>query len=271
MNFFRNLLNKKTEQKPASNTVSSSSSKQDNTRLNYLLSIYGQHRSQENYTEVMNEILHGSSFLLIPTANNKNYDTGWHTANAGTTISIKSIVEMDGLKVLGAFSDEHSMLEWTKTITEYTAIPSQTVLDMCNEMQVDRIVINTGQKNMYILEKNRDLLQTLKVQEKTLIKIGSVLNPLSPSVINKIIANFDRIKIVAAAYQYSQEMEGQINTIIEVCLTVVSDNSRTALQNAILSSIEGEQLNGYFDVIVLEREEILNTVKNSPNSQFYPI
>src|SRR5688572_29051653 len=125
----------------------------DNTRLIYLLNIYGDHRSQENYKAVLDEIMTGNSYLILPSSNKENNTHQWKKAEDGTTIGLTSVFNIDGLKVLGAFSDQSSLVKWTNRKTQYTAIKTQDLVDFCKTNHFDRIVINSDQKNMFVLER----------------------------------------------------------------------------------------------------------------------
>jgi hypothetical protein len=60
-------------------------------------------------------------------------------ADDNVTIQITSVFDLDGLKVLGAFSDERSLLNWSKEMCIYTALRSQAALDICKEQNIDRV------------------------------------------------------------------------------------------------------------------------------------
>ena len=241
----------------------------DNTRLTYLLDIYGQHPSNENYRAVLDEITSGNSFLLLPSVNDDGNTNGWQTAEAETTINLSSIFNLDGLKVLGAFSDETALVKWTNRVTQYTAIKTQDLVDFCKQNNVDRIVINSDQKNMFVLERNRENISSRTITEKTQVLVGTPITPLPQSAIDLLVQNFKRVDSIEEAYQYAQKMNDETSLVLGIKMSVVSDNSRAALQNALNDSLNGIDIGMPIDIMLLGDEGWLGTVRNIEDSLFY--
>jgi len=240
----------------------------ENTRLNYLLNIWGQHQSDSNYKAVMDEILNGNSFLLLPSVND-NETIGWTTSEASKTLNLTSVFNLDGLKVLGAFSDENSLVEWSKKPTQYTALPTKDIIEICKEQGIDRVVINSDQKNMYVLERNRQNITTTTIEKETKVLVGTPITPLSKQIIDKLISSFKKVDTIEEAYQYAQNMNGESSIVLGIKMSTVSDNSRAALHNALNNSLSNEQLDIPIDVMILETQDWLDTVRNIQNSLFY--
>lgn len=265
MSFLKKIFggsgNKKTEIKENKNP--------DNTRLLYLLDIYGQHPSNDNYRVVLEEITNGNSFLLIPSANDNTGTTGWHTAEAGTTLNLASVFNLDGLKVLGAFSDETSLMKWAKRETQYTAIKTQDIIDFCKENKIDRVVINSDQKNMFVLERNRANITSRTIQKETKVLVGTPKNPLPRSVVDLLVKIFAKVDTIEEAYQFAQSMNDETSLVLAIKMSVVSENSKAALHNALNDSLPGVDVGIPIDIMILEDEGWLNTARNIQNSLFY--
>jgi SseB protein C-terminal domain/SseB protein N-terminal domain len=265
MNFLKKLFggsdNPKTENNENKNP--------DNTRLTYLLDIYGQHPSNDNYKTVLEEITNGNSFLLLPSVNENADSNGWQTAQVGTTLNLSSIFNLDGLRVLGAFSDESALVKWTKKATQYTAIKAQDLIDFCKQNNVDRIVINSDQKNMFVLERNRENITTRTIQEETQVLVGTPIKPLPKEIISLLSTNFKKVDTIEEAYQYAQKMNDETSLVLGIKMTVASDNSRAALHNALNDSLNGVDVGMPIDIMILEDEGWLKTVRNIENSLFY--
>jgi hypothetical protein len=264
MNFFKKLFgssdNTKTETKE---------SNPDNTRLTYLLDIYRQHPSSENYHAVLEEVTNGNSFLLLPSANENGNTNGWQTAEVGTKLNLTSIFNIDGLKVLGAFSSETALGKWAKRESQYSAIKTQDLIDFCKQNNIDRIVINTDQKNMFVLERNRANITSRTIQEETKVLVGTPTNPLPNNVINLLVKNFIKVDTVEEAYQFAQKMNDEISLVLGIKMTVASDNSKAALHNALNDSLNDVDIGVPIDIMLLETEGWLNTVRNIQDSLFY--
>ena len=241
----------------------------DNTRLIFLLNNWGDNPSTENYSAVLDEILTGNSFLMLPSANNETSTGHWETLEKDKTLQLTSVYNMDGLKVLAAFSDEKSLLEWAKKEIQYTAIKTPDILELCKQDGIDRIVINSDHKNMFVLERNRENISTKRIEKDTQVLVGTPSNPLNKHVIDKLVANFKEVDTVEEAYQYAQSMNGETSIVLGIKMAVVSDNSRAALHNAINDSLNGEELELPVSNMILETEDWLNTVRNIESSLFY--
>src|SRR5207249_4299129 len=130
----------------------------DNSRLLELLDIYWKKNGKGNsYKNVVQELMNGNSFLMFPTQNDFKTDLdNWTTTQKETVLKLGSLFNLEELKVLGAFTDEQALLNWTKKPSEYTAMRSQDVLKFCQDNGIDRIVINSDQPNMFVLERSRE-------------------------------------------------------------------------------------------------------------------
>ncbi|HVS92554.1 MAG TPA: SseB family protein [Mucilaginibacter sp.] len=243
----------------------------DNTKLIYLLDIYSQNSSAENYKAVVSEILEGNSFLMLPTTENpaKNLNHGWKIANGDKTIQITSVFNQDGLKVLGAFSDEKSMLSWTKHPTAYNAIASKAVIDICERHGIGRIVINSGLKNMFVLQKNSGHLKEVNIAEGTNMYVGLPARPLDKRIIEKLVKNFRSIDTIEEVYQYLQVANKEASIVLGVKMSVISDNSKTALFNAVTVALTGEKTEYPVDIRILDTDNALQLARGVQNALFY--
>lgn len=129
----------------------------DNTKLLALIDTYWKAAGGgQTYSQVISELTTGNSFLMVPINNDFGADyKRWKKTEKKFTLLITSIKDVDGIKVLGAFTDEQSLLQWTKQPGMQSSMRSQDILKLCAENGVDRIVINNSQPNMFILENDR--------------------------------------------------------------------------------------------------------------------
>lgn len=258
MNFLKKLFSSaKTKKEP------------DNTILLSLLNNYSTEPSNQNYEAVMAELLHGSAFLLIPSVNDDSGTDEWTTVKKGKTLKLNGIFNLDGLKVLGAFTDEEALLRWAKKPTQYTALGTDTVFDICKDLAVGRVVIDSDSPTMFVLERSRENITTTTIQEETSVKVGTPAKPLNQNLLKKIIDNFKKVDTILEAYQYAQQMNNEISIVLGIRLSVVTENSRLAVQNALTNALENEKLDLPLDVMILETDEWLQTVKKIEKSLFY--
>src|SRR6185437_5462059 len=151
----------------------------DNTRLIFLINNWSEHRSDENYKLVVEELLQGNSFLILPSLNSDDQKVvigDWQAAEKDTPLKLTSVFNLDGLKVLGAFTDEKSLLFWAKKVTTYTALDSKAALDLCQKINIDRVVINSDSNNMFILQRSGNF-KGLTIEKDSTVSIGTPNKP----------------------------------------------------------------------------------------------
>jgi len=241
----------------------------DNTRFNYLLDIHGDHPSSENYNAVLQEMMAGNAYLLLPSINDTPDSGGWKTLETGAELKLTCVVDLNGLKAIGVFSTEKYLLDWTKTRSGYTSMRCQDLLEFCEQNNLERIVINSDQKNMFVMEKTRDVTTT-QIQKDTQIFVGQPTQPLPQEMIGQLAANFSHIDTITEAYQYGQNLNGEFSIALGIRISVRSDESAAALRHAIARVLEGKTLNLPVDVLMLEdNPSLLQAVQKIPNSLFY--
>lgn len=130
----------------------------NNSTLENLLNSYQEEKNHPDlYKNILSELMAGDSFLLLSSEKGDRQINEWSTTNAESEIQLTCVQNVDGLKVLAAFTSEELLLNWTKQPTHYTIFASKDLLKLCQQNQVDRIVINDG---MFVLEKNRNYIQS---------------------------------------------------------------------------------------------------------------
>lgn len=242
----------------------------ENSKLFELLAIYQRQNGKgDSYKNVVLELMNGNSFLLLPSENdNENSDT-WTTAQNDTTLKLTCIFNLDGLKVLGAFTDENALLNWTKKPTQYTALSSKDVMKLCEDNLIERIVINSDLPTMFVLERNRGNIKTETIQKDTTVQVGTPNLPLDNRIIQKLIEQFKRVDIIEEVYHYEQTKNNEFSLVLGFKLTTISDNSRTATINCVQTALQGEKIDQLLDLFFIEEEGWYNTIKNVQNSFLY--
>jgi SseB protein N-terminal domain len=237
-----NFLNKLFRRQSKGNTPDSIP---ENYRLLFLLNAWVQHSSCENYQAVLKEIEEGNSFLIVGSQN-------------------------DELRILGAFTDKRSLLQWTKEpTTPCISMRSQDVLNLCEANKIDRIVINSGQPNMFVLERNLAEQENIFIPKGTDLLLGTPAKPLSEVIITRMIDNFKKIETIKEAYQYSQVRNKDFSIVIGILLSVNTGDARTAAIQAVQNALQGAKLIQSVDILILDADEMYNVVKNIKNSLFY--
>ena len=262
MNLFKKLFHKTPSQAVENKDP-------DNTKLLFLIDTWVLNPTNENYKAVIDEIEHGNSFLIVGTVNSGKETIGWSNLEQASEMNLTGVYNLDGLKVLAAFTDEQSLINWTKAPTEYTAMRSQDLVEICKSNHIDRIVINNLQKNMFVLERNRQNITSRVIEKETKVLVGTPTHPLSQAVIKKLRENFNKVNTIEEAYQFAKSMNGETSLVLAVKMSSQSDNARAALHNAINDSINASELKLPLDIMVISNEEWLNTARNIQNSFVY--
>ena len=97
--------------------------------------------------------MEGNSFLMLPApGKNEAISEKWNTSSEASRIQLSSLYKIDGIKVLGSFTDPDSVLRWSKGKQIHcTSLRSQAVLEICERNGIKRIVINSGSDNIFSL------------------------------------------------------------------------------------------------------------------------
>jgi hypothetical protein len=243
--------------------------KPDNRTLLNLLHAWKNNESAENYTNVVNEILNGQSFLLLPSVNDGKSGGDWKTLKTGSTLKLTSVFDVDGLNVLGAFTEESALLTWSRKQTEFTAMKSQDVIEFCQANGIDRIVINSDQPTMFVLERNRENIKSETIQKETQVRVWTPKNPISGKLLEKLKANFSKVSTIREVYHYGMTRNDEHIFILAFSLDIYSEDSRFACMNAIQNSMNGETIEFPLELFYLEDENWYNTAKGISNSLMY--
>ncbi|MFR9164953.1 MAG: SseB family protein [Dysgonomonas sp.] len=242
MGFFNKLFGEKNrEDNSQANSVIG-----DNKILIRLLDTWGREESEHSFKAVLHELFDGNSYLLLPTKNNAEEKIGMlKTLKECLNSELTSITEDDGIKILNVFSDETALGKWTDELNSYyIAVATQDIFSLCRQLEIDRIIINNGQRNMFTLHrKNDDDNETPDDQEQ--IKIGIPTTPLNEKIIEKLNIGFSQLNTVKKAYQYIQEKQTEENApelvlMIGVLMDTDDDESRSEMINALKESLKGE-------------------------------
>ncbi|WP_153798902.1 SseB family protein [Foetidibacter luteolus] len=241
----------------------------ENTKLNYLLDTWQQYPSDINYNAVMLELLAGNSFLLLPSAQNDG-PAGWQTSETGTMLQLSSLFLLDGIKALGAFTTEQSLIAWSANKkAPYTVMRAQDVFTVCQQNDISRLVINSGQPTMFVLDRNNSTPGYAKQAQPTKVLIGTPVTPLSPGIIQKLIDAFNSNQNVSEAYQYGQFKNDKPGIVIGIKLIDNSPLAKAAALSMLQSVLQEQPVAPNLEVTILETEEWLASVRKVESALFY--
>lgn len=127
----------------------------NNTNLLATIKVFQNHQNQETFMAVFNELQGNNAFLLIPTTEpivgKDRNDEGWSTIEKGTQMSFTSVFEVDGQKILGAFTSQQTLMNWANETKPFASLPARDVLDIAIQNGIEKIVIDSNQDTMFVL------------------------------------------------------------------------------------------------------------------------
>src|SRR6056297_33609 len=150
-----------------------------NNSLETILINYNQSNNNEQYVKIASQLMNGDFNLFLPSVNDGKSENNWKTIREGSNLKLKSVFNLDGLKVLGAFSNEKNLLNWINEESEYTVMNSKDVLNFCQANGIDRILIDSKQPSMFVLERSRSNIKTETVKEETKVRLGTPVVPIT--------------------------------------------------------------------------------------------
>ena len=130
----------------------------NNTNLLATIKAFQINQNQETFLAVFNELQGNNAFLLIPTTepivgNNRN-EEGWSTIEKGTQMSFTSVFEVEGLKILGAFTSQQTLMNWANETKPFASLPARDILDIAMQNGIEKIVIDSNQETMFVLGRS---------------------------------------------------------------------------------------------------------------------
>ena len=241
----------------------------DNNFLVKAILDYNLSKNDKEYKKAIDIINSDNCMIFVPSINDQNTDKEWHTLKKDTDIKLTSVFDIEGLKVIGAFTSPETLLKWTQKESEYIAMLGKDFLKFCEDNHVDRIVIDSDQPTMFFMERNREDVEEIEITKKTEIQVGPAKEPLPKNILDKLIKNLSHIDSVEEIYHFAMIRSGEFILVLGIKLSVYSENTRIACTNAINDALLGEKLTKPLEVLYLDREELLRTAQNVANSLIY--
>lgn len=241
----------------------------DNSRLIALLVEHGRQPSKELADKVMKELQGPNAYLLLASVEGHATGEGWHTLKEGETLKLASVFDVDGLKVLGAWTDRESLVEWSKKPMHYVSMPSKVLLETCEEWRIGRVVINTDLPSMFVLQGPDERFKARVVQKETKVQLGTPSRPLDPRILDKLREEFAQVSVVREAFHYAQTSADESALMIGLKLEPRSEESRLAALQAIHRVLKDERLDQTLDVFVISSDDWHGSLLRITNALFY--
>jgi hypothetical protein len=119
------------------------------------LNKWAENPSGKNFERVMSELVNGNSFLMLPSINDDEIKPGWIVVEGSKSLKLTCLYEVEGVKVIGGFTDNESVYRWSKASAPYTSMRSQDVFKLCEANDIYKIVINSDSPNIFLAQRHQ--------------------------------------------------------------------------------------------------------------------
>ena len=211
----------------------------DNSVLLQLIQAYHQNETPENYKKVLEELYGPRAFLVVPTDGEQSKSDEWKTLKKGTRMGFTSVFNVDGLLVFGVFTSETALSQWINKETAFVAMPARVVLELAEEHSFGRIVIDSDQETMFVLERNISNMDQITVQEATEVLIWYPKEPIAGAHKAQLCKAFEKVSSIKEVYHFGMTRNEEAILILAFLLDEVNENSRLAVLGAMNEGMEG--------------------------------
>lgn len=249
MDFLKKFFGSKKE-KPE---VQTAEYQPDNTKLLALITAYHKEESTSNYQAVLDELFSDSAYLVVPTSGKiKAPQSGWTTLKQGESIEFSSVFNVEGLLVFGVFTSETALSKWINTETSFMSMPAKTVLEIAQEQAFGRIVIDTNQETMFVLERNVTNQKEEVITEDTEILVWTPKNPITGAHQEQFKKAFAKVESIKKVFHFGMTKNNEQLLILAIVLNPKTENSLLASRASINDGMQGYQLDFPLEIMYLD-------------------
>jgi hypothetical protein len=241
----------------------------DNRALVEDLLKFNQCRTNESYSKIVNNFIDGNYHLYIPSNYDGKISNKAQILDPGKSLKITSVFNIDGLQVIGVFSTEKSLYKYTKESTNFTLLNSKFILDYCQRNEINRVVIDSNQETMFVLEKSHDNILNGTLKKNATVGIRATNNPLNNARKQKLLSSCKLIDSIDEIYQFTMIRDDETILIIGIKLSTYSENSRVACVNLVSKLLPGARLKVPLEMFILHDGNLYNTVLKLDGALLY--
>lgn len=252
MNLFKKIFGTKEEKEE----VKIPDFKPDNSRLLSLIAAYHQEESSDNYQAVLDELYSDSAYLVVPTSEKSSTpQSGWTTLKKGETIEFTTVFNVDGLLVFGVFTSEIALSKWIDRETTFMSMPAKVVMELAQEQGFGRIVIDSEQETMFVLERNVTNQKQEIITEDTEILVWSPKFPISGAHQEQFRKAFAKVESIKEVFHFGITKNNEQILILAIVLNTKTENSVLAARASINDGMLGYELNMPLEIMYLDPED----------------
>ena len=174
-----------------------------------------------------------------------------------------TVFDVEGMLVFGVFTSETTLSKWTDRETAFMAMPARAVLDLAETHSFGRIVIDSDQETMFVLERNRENISTTTVQEETQVQVGFPQHPIDGANKSQLLAAFSKNNNIKEVYHFVMLRNQESIYILAFVLENYSENARLAVMDCVSDGMKGFALDLPLESMYIEESDSwYETVQN---------
>lgn len=239
-------------------TKSESNCTPDNSLLLKSIHAFHNDKTQENFLAVITELQSETAYLVVPTsqpAATEKDEKGWSTIKEGTPLSFSTVYDLDGLKVFGVFTSQEKLMAWSDITRHFTAIPAKVVLEIAQENGFGRIVIDSDQDTMFVLDRNTSNMQTEVIKENTEVIVWHPKEPIIGTNKEQLLTAFHKVSSIEEVFHFGITKNNESILILAFVLETVTENSKLAVVSAINEGMKNHALQMPLDIMYLQKSD----------------
>ncbi len=238
----------------------------DNSKLINLLEDFYIGRTNEKYTHIIDVLHHGEVYLYLPAVHDSNGSGQWITLAAGDKLKLNTVYNVDGIRILAAFTSEEAIITWAKQIVQYYAMEAKDVIKICEEYGIDRLIIDNSLPTMFVMQRNPGEVQVETISSGTPVRIGTPARPVEGHVLEKLKRNIAEIPFLEKVYQYVMTRNDEHTLIIAFKFSSDDDQAQQAAIQATQKAFYGEKIDLPVEVFFIEAESTHEQIRKVANS-----
>ena len=143
------------------------------------------------------------------------------------------------------------------------AMPARAVLDLAETHSFGRIVIDSDQETMFVLERNRENFSTTTIQEETQVQVGFPQHPIDGANKSQLLAAFSKNSNIKEVYHFVMLRNQESIYILAFVLENYSENARLAVMDCVSDGMKGFALDLPLESMYIEESDSwYETVQN---------
>lgn len=241
---------------------------EENKTLLRLIGEYYKWASFNAYLIVLHELQLGSSFLYLPSINDG--EEGMKNISAGDILKLTCVHDVNGVRIMGAFTSKNALSKWAKNGSGYTKIEAKIVVnEICPQMGVECLIIDDGLPTKFVLKREEKGTKTITIKENTKVQIGRPLISIGDETIEKLIPFLKEIPAIKEAYQYGQTLDNEFNIVLGFIISPHDAITRDLVISSVDKALREIKIGSTLFLFILNESNLYEVVKAVDNSLFY--